>query len=205
MTQKYYKRVFAKKVQYKGIEFNSKLEADFAMFLDGKIVNYKGVKLDGADLFAIMGRNFHLMGLLGFEDESIVLEDAIPVPSYPVFLSLLNKEEADCVEGLKDMLVKYNEMHGEFMHSLNKLFRHYDPKVEFINDEEIAVNTLLRLKASVEELYSRAVLKFNRANSLKHRMDRVDVEGIKEDISLMSKEAIKLEKKMAKINNKIRY
>lgn len=43
MTQKYYKRVFAKKVQYKGIEFNSKLEADFAMFLDGRIVNYKGV------------------------------------------------------------------------------------------------------------------------------------------------------------------
>lgn len=43
MTQRYYKRVFAKKVTYKGIEFNSKLEADFAMFLDGKIVNYKGV------------------------------------------------------------------------------------------------------------------------------------------------------------------
>lgn len=43
MTQKYYKRVFAKKVQYKGIEFNSKLEADFAMFLDGRVINYKGV------------------------------------------------------------------------------------------------------------------------------------------------------------------
>lgn len=43
MTQQYYKRVFAKKVTYKGIEFNSKLEADFAMFLDGKIINYKGV------------------------------------------------------------------------------------------------------------------------------------------------------------------
>jgi hypothetical protein len=42
MTEKYYKRVFAKKVDYKGIQFNSKLEADFAMFLDGKIVNYKG-------------------------------------------------------------------------------------------------------------------------------------------------------------------
>lgn len=43
MAQQYYKRVFAKKVTYKGIEFNSKLEADFAMFLDGQIVNYKGV------------------------------------------------------------------------------------------------------------------------------------------------------------------
>ena len=44
MTEKYYKRVFAKKVKYKGIEFDSKLEADFAMFLDGKVVTYKGVK-----------------------------------------------------------------------------------------------------------------------------------------------------------------
>lgn len=43
MTQKYYKRVFANKVNYKGIEFNSKMEADFAMFLDGKVVRYKGV------------------------------------------------------------------------------------------------------------------------------------------------------------------
>lgn len=42
--EKYYKRVFAKKVTYKGIEFNSKLEADFAMFLDGKIINYKGFR-----------------------------------------------------------------------------------------------------------------------------------------------------------------
>lgn len=43
MAQQYYKRVFAKKVTYRGIEFNSKLEADFAMFLDGKVVKYKGV------------------------------------------------------------------------------------------------------------------------------------------------------------------
>lgn len=43
MTQKYYKRVFANKANYKGIEFNSKMEADFAMFLDGKVVRYKGV------------------------------------------------------------------------------------------------------------------------------------------------------------------
>ena len=35
MTQRYYKRVFAKKVTYKGINFNSKLEKDFAFFLDG--------------------------------------------------------------------------------------------------------------------------------------------------------------------------
>ena len=41
-NQKYYKRIFAKKTIYKDIEFNSKLESDFAMFLDGKIVNYKG-------------------------------------------------------------------------------------------------------------------------------------------------------------------
>lgn len=40
----YYKRVFAKKISYKGIEFDSKMEADFAMFLDGHIINYKGVK-----------------------------------------------------------------------------------------------------------------------------------------------------------------
>ena len=43
MTEKYYKRVFAKKVVYKGIEFNSKLESDFAKFLDGRLINYKGV------------------------------------------------------------------------------------------------------------------------------------------------------------------
>lgn len=43
MTQGYYKRVFAKKVEYKGIEFRSKMEADFAMFLDGKPIQYKGV------------------------------------------------------------------------------------------------------------------------------------------------------------------
>lgn len=44
MIEKYYKRVFAKKVEYKGIQFDSKLEADFAMFLDGKIVNHKSAK-----------------------------------------------------------------------------------------------------------------------------------------------------------------
>lgn len=43
MTQRYYKRVFAKKVTYKGIEFNSKLEKDFAFFLDGGLLRYKGV------------------------------------------------------------------------------------------------------------------------------------------------------------------
>lgn len=43
MTERYYKRVFAKKVNYKGIEFDSKLEGDFAQFLDGKVVQYKGV------------------------------------------------------------------------------------------------------------------------------------------------------------------
>lgn len=41
--EKYYKRVFAKPQEYKGITFRSTLEKDFAMFLDGKIVNYKGV------------------------------------------------------------------------------------------------------------------------------------------------------------------
>lgn len=39
----YYKRVFAKKQEYKGITFNSTLERDFAMFLDGQILRYKGV------------------------------------------------------------------------------------------------------------------------------------------------------------------
>lgn len=43
MSQQYYKRVFAKKQEYKGITFNSTLERDFAMFLDGQIVRYKGV------------------------------------------------------------------------------------------------------------------------------------------------------------------
>lgn len=38
----YYKRVSAEKVEYKGITFDSKLECDFAMFLDGKLINYKG-------------------------------------------------------------------------------------------------------------------------------------------------------------------
>lgn len=38
----YYKRVFAKPQEYKGITFRSTMERDFAMFLDGKIVRYKG-------------------------------------------------------------------------------------------------------------------------------------------------------------------
>lgn len=42
MAQQYYKRVFAKPQIYNGIEFRSTLERDFAMFLDGKIVRYKG-------------------------------------------------------------------------------------------------------------------------------------------------------------------
>ena len=41
LTERYYKRVFAKKVEYKGLTFNSKLEADFAMFLDGQFLKYK--------------------------------------------------------------------------------------------------------------------------------------------------------------------
>lgn len=41
MTERYYKRVFAKKVEYKGLTFNSKLEADFAKFLSGELVEYK--------------------------------------------------------------------------------------------------------------------------------------------------------------------
>lgn len=40
----YYKRVFAKPQVYKEIEFRSTLERDFAMFLDGKLVVYKGKK-----------------------------------------------------------------------------------------------------------------------------------------------------------------
>ena len=42
-NQKYYKRTYAKKAEYKGITFNSTLEKDFAMFLDGKPIRYKGV------------------------------------------------------------------------------------------------------------------------------------------------------------------
>lgn len=38
----YYKRTFAKKCEYNGIEFDSKMERDFAMFLDGNLLNYKG-------------------------------------------------------------------------------------------------------------------------------------------------------------------
>lgn len=40
--EKYYKRVFAKPQEYKGITFRSTLEKDFAMFLDGYIIRYKG-------------------------------------------------------------------------------------------------------------------------------------------------------------------
>ena len=40
--EKYYKRVFANKQEYKGILFNSTLERDFALFLDGKMFRYKG-------------------------------------------------------------------------------------------------------------------------------------------------------------------
>ena len=38
----YYKRVFAKEQVYNGVTFRSTLERDFAMFLDGRIVRYKG-------------------------------------------------------------------------------------------------------------------------------------------------------------------
>lgn len=40
--EKYYKRVFAKPAEYKGITFKSTMEKDFAMFLDGKMLRYKG-------------------------------------------------------------------------------------------------------------------------------------------------------------------
>lgn len=42
-NSKYYKRVFAKPQEYKGIQFRSTLEKDFAMFLDGTPIHYKGV------------------------------------------------------------------------------------------------------------------------------------------------------------------
>lgn len=42
MPIKTYKRVFAKPQTYNGVEFRSTLERDFAMFLDGKVVRYKG-------------------------------------------------------------------------------------------------------------------------------------------------------------------
>ena len=38
---KYYKRVYAKKQTYKGIIFDSTLERDFAMYLDGQLLRYK--------------------------------------------------------------------------------------------------------------------------------------------------------------------
>ena len=41
-TQQFYKRVYAKEAVYKGITFRSTMEKDFAMFLDGQIVRYKG-------------------------------------------------------------------------------------------------------------------------------------------------------------------
>ena len=40
--EKYYKRTFAKKCEYKGQQFDSKMEMDFAMFLDGQFITYKG-------------------------------------------------------------------------------------------------------------------------------------------------------------------
>ena len=43
MIEKYYKRTFAKPSEYKGITFRSTLEKDFAMFLDGNLIRYKGV------------------------------------------------------------------------------------------------------------------------------------------------------------------
>lgn len=44
MTQQYYRRIYAKPQTYKGIEFRSTLERDFAMFLDGHLLTYKGAK-----------------------------------------------------------------------------------------------------------------------------------------------------------------
>ena len=41
--QQYYRRVFAKPQEYKGVLFKSQIEADFARFLDGKLIKYKGV------------------------------------------------------------------------------------------------------------------------------------------------------------------
>ena len=41
--QQYYKRTFAEPQEYKGIKFRSKMECDFAKFLDGKLIRYKGV------------------------------------------------------------------------------------------------------------------------------------------------------------------
>ncbi len=43
IEEKYYKRVFAKKVPYAGYIFNSKMECDFARYLDGDVLCYQGV------------------------------------------------------------------------------------------------------------------------------------------------------------------
>lgn len=39
--QQYYKRTFAIPVEYKGITFRSKLERDFALYLDGELISHK--------------------------------------------------------------------------------------------------------------------------------------------------------------------
>lgn len=41
-NEKYYKRTFAKPAEYNGTTFRSTLEKDFAMFLDGQLIRYKG-------------------------------------------------------------------------------------------------------------------------------------------------------------------
>jgi len=43
MVEHFYRRVFAKPQTYNGIQFKSTMESDFARFLSGELLRYKGV------------------------------------------------------------------------------------------------------------------------------------------------------------------
>lgn len=93
-NENYYKRVFAKKCEYNGMEFDSQMEMHFAMFLDGQIVNYKGTKYYHKPVkyerekykFAIVPRQVYFNKA---ENEYEFLEDVIYTPDF--YIPSLNK------------------------------------------------------------------------------------------------------------------
>lgn len=58
---KFYKRTFAKKSEYKGIVFDSKMEMDFAKYLDGMLISYKGIQIRHGPIKWERSKSFELI------------------------------------------------------------------------------------------------------------------------------------------------
>lgn len=155
MAQQYYKRTYAKKCEYKGITFDSKMEMDFAMFLDGKLIRYKGENLYHKPIRWIReGKRFELIPQDNWRDRTErdksvktilrnkrhTLEHIIYTPDFYLPDYDLNIE------------IKGYQYDDALYHMRLRIFRHFYPDEalavirhhhEFLNIDEIIKNTLI--------------------------------------------------------------